>query len=64
MSAAYVVYKGDKIVCMGTAAECAEALGVSERTIRWYASPACHRRAERMETGSHGSFTVAERVVA
>lgn len=64
MVARYTVYKGDRIVCEGTARECAEALGVKEGTILFYASPAWKRRAERLETGRRGGFTVAERVFA
>lgn len=36
--AEYAVYKGDDELCMGTAKDCAERLGLTEFTIRFYAS--------------------------
>ena len=35
----YAVYKGDELIVVGTADECAEYMGVSEHTIRCIASP-------------------------
>lgn len=58
MSAEFVIYRGDEVVTVGTAAECAERMGVSEATVRWYASPACKRRAAE----SGGARITAERV--
>lgn len=55
----YVVYRGDDVLCVGTARECAERLGVSESSVRWLASPAARRR----EAARPGRM-VAERVVA
>lgn len=35
----FAVYRGDEIVAMGTAEECAEGLGVSPKYIRWMTTP-------------------------
>ena len=43
----YAVYKDDELLALGTARECAERLGVSERTVRWLSCPWAHRRAEQ-----------------
>lgn len=58
----YVVYKGDDVLCVGSARECAEALGVKVETVCFYASPAWKRRMERLESGTKGGFKVAERI--
>ena len=55
----YVVYRGDDVLCVGTARECAERLGVSEASVRWLATPSSHRK----EAARPGRM-VAERVVA
>lgn len=60
--ATYVVYKGDEIICIGSARECAEALGVKVNTIYFYASQAWKRRVERLESCTKGGFKVAERI--
>ena len=61
-SACYTVYKGDEIICTGSARECAEALGVKVKTVYFYASPAWKRRVERLENCTKGGFKVAERI--
>jgi hypothetical protein len=43
----YACYKGDVFVCMGTAKECADYLGIKEKTFRWYLNPAYHKRLEK-----------------
>jgi len=40
----FAVYKGDELLVMGTANECAEALGVTSDYIRWLVTPAAARR--------------------
>lgn len=60
--ALYTVYKGDEIICTGSAQECAEALGVKVKTIYFYASQAWKRRVERFESCKKGGFKVAERI--
>jgi hypothetical protein len=52
----FVVYRGDEVLGVGTAAELAERLKVKPDTIRFYASPACHRRDR------HNNRTVAYRI--
>ena len=50
--ATYVLYKGDEVVCVGTAAELAKRLGVMKSTIYHYSTPAYHRRVKgRMDGG-------------
>ena len=61
-SACYAVYKGDEIICTGSARECAEALGVKVETVYFYASSAWKRRVERLENCTKGGFKVAERI--
>ena len=41
----YAVYKGDELIVVGTAKECAEYMGVKEHTIRCIASPERRERA-------------------
>lgn len=53
----YAVYKGDELLALGTARECAERLGVREKTVRWLSYPFAHRRAEK-----HWRAMVAEKV--
>lgn len=43
----YVIYKGDWPVMVGTLKECAERLGVSEKTVQWYATPQCREKERR-----------------
>lgn len=42
--AVYAVYKGDTMVAMGTAQECAEKLGVRPGYVYWMTTPAGKRR--------------------
>lgn len=43
----YAVYKGDKLLVMGTARHCAEVLGVQPETIYYYTTDAYHRKLEK-----------------
>lgn len=43
----YAIYRGDDLIVMGTATECAEFLGVKKHTIYWYASPSAENRVTR-----------------
>lgn len=45
--AEYAVYKGEQLLCIGKAKECAAELGVSESTIRFYTTPAYQNRIDR-----------------
>lgn len=42
----YVLYRGDEVVDIGTRRQLAERLGVTEKTITGYGSPAYLRRVE------------------
>lgn len=42
-----VLYKGDDVIDQGTVREVAERRGVRKDTIRYYLTPAGHRRADR-----------------
>ena len=50
----YAVYRGDELIVVGTAKECAEYMGVKENTIRVYASP--RRRERAIKTG--GTYAI------
>lgn len=54
----YVVYRGDEVIAVGTLEEVAERLGIQERSVRFMASHAAHRRERR----SKRPRLVAERV--
>lgn len=41
----YAMYRGDEFLVAGTVKECAEYLGVSENTVRWYTSLAARKRS-------------------
>lgn len=45
MKQEYAMYKGDTFLVLGTAKECADYLGVSENTIRWYSNPSAKKRS-------------------
>jgi len=40
----YALYKGDRFILIGTAQECADAVGAKANTIRWYASEIGYKR--------------------
>ena len=40
----YALYKGDELLAMGTAKEIAKELGITEKVVRYYSSPAYIRR--------------------
>ncbi|MBR3117790.1 MULTISPECIES: hypothetical protein [Bacillus cereus group] len=40
----YAVYKGENLLCMGTAFECAEELKVQPDYIKWLTTPTAKRR--------------------
>lgn len=52
----YVIYKGDKVVFIGTKEECAKHFEVTEKTIQKWALPCRAKKAE--EQGSKG-LTIA-----
>lgn len=56
----YAVYKGDDLLAIGTASEIAQELKVSVATVKWWASPIAHKRADE---GRHPyGRKVAERI--
>ncbi|WP_342435941.1 hypothetical protein NSS79_20680 [Paenibacillus sp. FSL L8-0436] len=40
----FAVYKGEEMLAMGTAAECAKVMGVNPEYIRWLTTPTAKRR--------------------
>lgn len=40
----YAVYKGEDILCIGTAEECAAHLGIKVESLKWYSTPTGQRR--------------------
>ena len=40
----YALYRGDDLIMIGTLAEIAKKLGVDEKTVRFYGTPAYYRR--------------------
>ena len=47
MGIQYAVYKGDEFIFVGTLEEVAEKLGVSTKSVKWMATPAAKRRADK-----------------
>ena len=58
----YVVYKGDEVVCGGTKAECAEKLGIAERSIAHLATDS-YKRSLKKRNLDEGNVMVAEKVL-
>ncbi|WP_026572484.1 hypothetical protein [Bacillus sp. UNC438CL73TsuS30] len=54
----YAVYKGDELLVIGTARECAEALGVQRETIIYYMSAAYQRRLSKRKDTKNALVTV------
>lgn len=40
----YAVYKGDRLIFVGTINECANVMSVKPNTIRWYTNPIAKER--------------------
>lgn len=60
MKPEYAVYKGDRLLAMGTAEECAEIMGVTREYIYWMTTPAAKRRLAKRKNPANA--TVAFRV--
>jgi orotate phosphoribosyltransferase-like protein len=43
----YAVYKGEKLIAIGTAQECASELNVSVEYIQWMTTPIAKKRLEK-----------------
>jgi len=54
----YAIYKGDDLLVIGTARECAKQLGVHEETIRWLSTPAARRRAKRRKNPNKATIAI------
>ncbi|KGX84462.1 hypothetical protein [Pontibacillus litoralis] len=46
MEQEYAIYKGEKLLCIGTKEECAKELGVQPEYIYWLTTPTAKRRLE------------------
>lgn len=56
----YAVWRGDECLAVGTIPELAEKFGVKPETVKWWASPTAHKRAN---SGKHTrGRKVAERI--
>ena len=40
----YAMYKGDKLLAVGTSREIAKELGIKQKTVWWYLSPSYQKR--------------------
>ncbi|NWL89985.1 hypothetical protein DMN77_20760 [Paenibacillus sp. 79R4] len=47
MAAEFAIYKGEEMLAIGTAKECAEKLGVSKEYIYWLTMPTAKRRLDK-----------------
>lgn len=57
----YAVYKGENLLCIGTAKECATEMGVLPETIKFYTTPTYQKRlAKRKKTSKAGYLTVTK----
>lgn len=54
MTKTYAIYKGYQLLAEGTAKECAETLGVRQKTIYWYGTPSYQNRG----TGKNSKYLV------
>lgn len=49
----YAIYKGDKFLFLGTKKECADYLGVNEKTIMFYQTPTYLKRREKSKENNY-----------
>lgn len=54
----FAVYRGEEMVAMGTAEECAEQLGVSSAYIRWMTTPYGRKRTNSRKDPSRATTAV------
>lgn len=52
----YAVYKGENLVCIGTAKECAAEMGVLPETIKFYTTPTYQKRLARRKRASKAGY--------
>ena len=53
-----VLYSGDEVIDQGTVKEIAERRGVRKDTIRYYLTPAGHRRADKRKKAGRRAVRV------
>ena len=56
----YVVYKGETLVAMGSAEECAEEMGVGAAMIRNLGTPSYHKKVEKRKP--YGNYLIAHKI--
>lgn len=57
----YVVYRGEEFICIGTLQECADHMGLSIKTMKFYTFPVYYRRiAERKNARNYITVTRLE----
>ncbi len=56
----YAVYSGETLLAVGTAKECAEALGVTPKTIIYYATPTHKKMVEKGRGKRRVAFKLEE----
>ena len=54
----YAVYKGEQLLAVGTATECAEELNVKPETIHFYTTPTYMRRLMKRKNPSNCRIAV------
>jgi hypothetical protein len=54
----YAVYKGDTFLCVGTAEECADFLGILPRTVRYYSYEKYKRKVEKRKNPQNYTIVV------
>ncbi|PED63993.1 hypothetical protein [Priestia megaterium] len=54
----YAVYKGEQLLAVGTAMECAEELNVKPETIHFYTTPTYKRRLKKRKNPSNCRIAV------
>lgn len=56
----YGVYKGENLLCFGTAKECAEHLGILETSFRYYLTVAYQRRVAKRKKDYGNRLTIVK----
>ena len=54
----YAIYKGDKLITIGTAEECAKRLNISVDSVKWYSTKSALNRSKK----SKGDRTIAVKI--
>lgn len=56
----YAVYKGDTLLVLGKAEQCADFLGVKPTSIQWYSTPTWKKRSEKF---NQDNVLIAEKIM-